>query len=138
MKRKRSNRRTKNKFPALNPLLNLKTRIEEITDIDYVHKLNTEEKQWLNNFMEEWVNANLDHSGKKFHKSKKSRKIVYDRNNARNRDVFSQSKAQNKLNYIDNPLSASLDTSINTEDELILKYDLTHNIKDETKGKKKK
>lgn len=38
--------------------------------------------------MEEWVGARLNHPGKKFHKSKKDRKRIWDANNQRNRDMM--------------------------------------------------
>lgn len=46
-------------------------------------------------FTEEYVNASF---GKKpLHRTKKLRKSVYDRNNARNRDVLTRAKAQEKV-----------------------------------------
>ena len=105
----------------------MKSRTEEIQDIDYLHKLNDKEKAWLNNFMEEYVNANMQHEGKKFHKTKKSRKKVYDKNNARNRDAFTQSKIRNNLNYYDT--IHQVDGTENLENRMILEYDLKNNIK---------
>lgn len=45
---------------------------------------------WMNNFMEEWVGARLNHPGRKFHKSKANRKKVFGANNARNRDMMGE------------------------------------------------
>jgi hypothetical protein len=91
-------RRNRVTYPALDPKYNLKTRQEEIEDIkSYSHLLGPKEKLWMNSFVEEEINANFHHEGKKFNKSKKSKRIVYNKNNARNRDVYTRSKAQNKL-----------------------------------------
>jgi hypothetical protein len=42
--------------------------------------------------MEEWNGANLNHPGKKFHKTKEERKKCYDRNNSRQRDIYNHKK----------------------------------------------
>ena len=91
--KKKSNRRSRSKYPALNPSLNLKTRYDELVDFDYIYKLNDEEKDFLNRFLEEWVNANMNHGGERLHKTKAERKLCYDRNNSRNRDMLSRAKA---------------------------------------------
>lgn len=61
-------------------------------------ELSEKEKQWLNKFTEEYVNANLDSKNlrKNLHKTKKLKKDCYDRNNARNRCILTQVKAQGK------------------------------------------
>lgn len=80
--------------------VNLKTRREEIEDVaSYFDKLSPAEKDWMNSFVEEEINANFKHSGPKLNKSKADKKRVYNRNNARNRCVFTREKAQNALNY---------------------------------------
>jgi len=90
---KKNNRRSNQKYPSLNKGFNLKRRAESL-DIDYVDKLSESEKQWLNAFLEEEVNANLNHNGPKINsRSKKNRKRIYDANNARNRDIMSLAKA---------------------------------------------
>lgn len=59
-------------------------------DLDYINQIDDPKVlEWMNNFMEEWVGARLNHPGKKFHKSKIDRKKIWDANNARNRDVMS-------------------------------------------------
>lgn len=93
---KKSNRRSKVKYPALKPNLNLKSRYDELTDFDYLHKLNDKEKEFMNSFLEESVNANFNHSGKILHNTKKLRKACYDRNNSRNRDILSRAKASGR------------------------------------------
>lgn len=91
-------RRNKVIYPALDPKYNLKTRQEEIEDIkSYIDKLGPKEKAWMNSFVEEEIIANFNHVGKKFNKSKESKRVIYNKNNARNRDVYTRTKAQNKL-----------------------------------------
>jgi hypothetical protein len=81
--------RSNEKFPGLKKRFFSKAKQIQ-HDIDYVDKINDPKVlKWLNNFMEEWVGARLNHPGKKFHKSKKDRKRIWDANNARNRDVMS-------------------------------------------------
>lgn len=119
-KKKRRSRRDMQKYPALKRNFNLKTRYDEI-DFDYVEKLSEEDKAWLNSFAEEYIGANLNHKGEKLHKTKKLKKDVYDRNNARNRCVLTRSKAQNKailLSELPETISAG-----NEEDKLIEQLD---------------
>lgn len=51
--------------------------------------------------MEEEVCANLNHNGPKINKSKKDKKRIYDRNNARNRCIYTREKAQDKLKLVE-------------------------------------
>lgn len=73
MKKKR-NRRSEARFPALNPNLNLKTR-SDLLDQDYIAKLSDKEKQWLNDFNTEYVNAdfktNIKEGRKRIHRKKR-------------------------------------------------------------------
>ena len=85
------------------PELNLKTRYDEIADINsYIHLLNDEEKAFMNSYVEEVICANFHHSGKKLHdfEDPKVRSEIYLLNNSRNRDVYSRETAQGKLAYI--------------------------------------
>lgn len=72
-------------------------------DYDYLNKLSEEELKWLNKFTEEYVNASFDTNKPRnnLHRTKAFRKDCYDRNNARNRDVLTRQKAQNKTVYLD-------------------------------------
>lgn len=128
-------KRSKTKYPSFKPSLNLKTRYEEINDIDYINQLDDKEKEWMNNFNEEWINASLNHRGKKFHKTKKERKIIYDKNNARNRDSFTRAKASGTLNYIDEDKSLASGAE-NPENRMILEYDLKYNNAGKDRKKK--
>lgn len=73
MKKKRT-RRSQSKYPALDPKLNLKTR-QELLDIDYLDQLSDKDKQWLNDFTNEYVHAdfktNINEGRKRIHKKKK-------------------------------------------------------------------
>lgn len=126
------NRRNKSKYPALKPDLNLKTRTDLI-DYDYLDKLSDKEKAWLNSFTEEYVGANMKHKGKKFHKTKAMKKDCYDRNNARNRCIYTKAKASGQIDYLED-LKNTYSLDGNTpEDELISlneSYDLNHTDED--------
>lgn len=100
----KKNSRKDIKYPALDPKYNLKTRFEEIEDMaSYMDQLNEEEKAWLNAFSNEEVCANFNHSGPKLNDvtDAATRSRIYNRNNARNRCIFSQELAQGTLNYIE-------------------------------------
>lgn len=109
-KKKPPSRRSKNRWAALDPKFNLKSR-QELIDFDYVDKLNDKEKDWLARFSEEYINASFDKNPRKnIQKSKKSRKEAYDRNNARNRDILTRAKASGK--------AYSLEETITSEEQL--------------------
>lgn len=76
-----------------------RVRREYLDNIEYIGKLNDKEKEWLSNFNEEWLSANFNHNGKKLHKSKKSKREIYSRNNARNRDMLAIAKASGAVRY---------------------------------------
>ena len=97
----------------MDPHLNIKTRFEEIEQDQYIdgvkdddgnvviRALTDKEKDWLNRFNEEFVNANFSHPGKKVKADKASRKKAYDKNNARNRCIYTKAKASGQLQYIE-------------------------------------
>ena len=118
---KKPNRRSKTKFPALQPRFNLKTRHEELSDFDYIDKLNEKEKAWLNSFLEEEVNANFKHSGKILNKSKASKRACYNKNNARNRDIYSKAKASGRFVFMSSLTENS--EKVEYEDQLIFEID---------------
>lgn len=72
--KKKQTRRSSSKYPALDPKLNLKTR-SDLIEIDYIEKLSEKDKQWLNDFNNEFVNAdfktNVQEGRKRIHKKKK-------------------------------------------------------------------
>lgn len=126
MKKKTKKRRPE--YAALNPRYISKIK-QEYLDIDYTQQLNDKEKKWLNDFMAEHLNAEVpaqrDAKKSRFHKSKKKVKQVTDANNARNRDSFSQTRAQGRLMYLSNEsMSKHFDSKVGnianeTEDNLI-------------------
>ena len=86
----------------MDPSLNLKTRCEEIEDLaSYANTLSPKDKEWLNRFSEEYICANMNHSGTKLHKKKTQIKSIYDKNNARNRCIYTREKAQGCMNYLE-------------------------------------
>lgn len=90
-------------YPALKKELNLKSRQEEI-EVDYLNKLNNEQKEWLNMFNAEYVNAHFT-DRKKLHKNihntKKLKQSCDKRNNDRKECVYTRSKAGSKLKYLE-------------------------------------
>jgi hypothetical protein len=80
-------------------------------DYDYLSKLSEEELLWLNKFTEEYVNASFDTSKPRnnLHRTKSARKDCYDRNNARNRDVLTRQRAQNKTVYLEDVVQKGKD-----------------------------
>lgn len=97
---KKDTKRKRSKYPNLDPSLNLRTRWEEVNDVaSYANKLTKEEKKWMNKFMGEYNNAALDYNNleNNLHNTQALKKACTDRNNARNRDIYSRSKAANAL-----------------------------------------
>lgn len=82
------NRRSRSRFPGLDKSVNLRIR-HEVMDQDYLQKLSESEKEWLSNFMREYVSADFNHPGKILNRKKKQKKAIYDSNNSRNRDLYS-------------------------------------------------
>lgn len=105
-KNKKSNRRSRAKYPNLNPRYNLKIRAD-LFDCDYAHKLNDEEKAYLDQFNSEYVNASFKKEDKprkgkrrklkNLHKTSKLRKACYKANNDRNVDIYAKAKAGGTL-----------------------------------------
>lgn len=135
---KKKTKRSKDKYRNLKPELNLKTRYEEIADVaSYANTLSPKDKAWLDKFMKEYVGASLDSNPKKrLDSSDEWKKVCYDRNNARNRDIITLQKAQNAMNYLEElPV---LEREISSEDLLIQRIDLDKRIKDKNAKSKKR
>lgn len=114
-------RRQRVKYPALNPMYNLKIRHDELSDFDYLDKLNDSEKKFLNDFLDGYVNAS---SKSKMFESKTEN---YKRNNRRNRDLYARAKCQNKLTYFSRMSKAEESSAERLDhelDKLILKIDM--------------
>lgn len=85
----------------------------------YAHKLNHNEKAWLNQFMREYNEATTKDAV--FHITPEERKICNDRNNARNRCWYTEEAAANRLNLVENDYEMErlvYDSSDVSEDEL--------------------
>jgi hypothetical protein len=117
--KKRGLKRKASRYPGLEKGVNGKFRQESI-DFDYLDKLSPKEREFLSNFMEEWNGANMNHPGKKFHKSKKDRKKCYDRNNARQRDIYNHKKNMGLLVSVEDNIKEIDKKGDNTTEDLII------------------
>lgn len=94
-------RRSDFDYPYLEPSVSLLKRRDEVEDVaSYAHKLSTEEKAWMNQFMKEYNDASTKDAV--FHTDAKTRKICNDKNNARNRCWYTEEAAANRLNLVEN------------------------------------
>jgi len=120
----KKNRRSETKHPALKPELNLKSRYELI-DYDYIKKLSEEEKDWLNKFTEEYVNAsiNTEDLSKNLHNTEELKKDCYKRNNARNRDILTKAKISGNHVSIDEMFVKKKSLKVDAEETLLDKID---------------
>lgn len=84
-------KRDKKKYPNLSKQVNLKSR-QNLIDYDYINKLSDEEKKWLDKFTKEYTNASIDTKNleNNLHNTIELKKDCFDRNNARNRDLYSK------------------------------------------------
>lgn len=135
--------RDKIKYPSFDIKRAVVNRREEL-EVDYLDKLNEDEKKFLNQFQEEWVMANFgkvnnpDDKAKLLDKSEKHRKECYNRNNYRNRDILINAKVRGLINRVDSDIHLSyyLDnnpTNYNNTEENLVNY-----IDKKNKTKKKK
>lgn len=97
-KLKKKHKYEKQQYPSFNVNYQVANR-KELLDQDYIDKLSPSEKKWLDAFNQETIITNFNHSGKKHYNSKKKRREIYKENNLRNKDIFSNLKANNKLLY---------------------------------------
>lgn len=125
------------KYPALNPRLNAKTRFE-VLDMDYLKKLDDAELQFLNQFMAEYVSGAFKkseeggYSSSNLHQTPEERRECYTRNNVRNRCGLTISNAtgqtfrcEDMSSFIDSLNSSGLleDTSNLISDTIFDDYD---------------
>lgn len=132
--KKKPTRRSGERFPGLVQAVNPRTRWELI-DHDYINQLSDEEKQWLSNFNEEYLSGNFNHKGKKFHKTKKQKRDCYNRNNSRNRDVFTLYRTHGWIVGAD-AIPDAMDKHVDpfkSEDNLLDLLDAKNKIDKETK-----
>jgi hypothetical protein len=101
---KKSTRRDKYQYSAVENSVNLRSRQDDIEDVNsYFDQLSDSEKEWMNKFMSEYNNAEgvADNDTEALHNTQELRKACRDRNNARNRCLYTQEKAQNRLKYVE-------------------------------------
>ena len=131
--KKKKTKRSDVKYPGLVKEVHPKPRWEFI-DFDYTEKLSPKEKEFLSNFNEEWLSGNFNHKGKKFHKTKKEKKTCYDRNNARNRDVYAINRTRGWISSTETAMenikeSKRMTDGHSTEDTLIALIEIKDKIK---------
>lgn len=120
---KGKNRRSRKKYPALEKTYNLKSR-SELIDFDYIHKLNDDEKKFLNDFVEGWVNGNpLKEGTNELFTELYHRRECYAMNYARYNDILTQAKVNGRVVEMDaqSPNKGSL--VYNPVDKIITKVD---------------
>lgn len=134
-RKKKTNRRNSVKYPALKKQYNLLTR-KDLIDFPYLDQLNDKEKEWLNKFVEEEINADFRGPGKPLNKTKKSRQRIYNANNARNRCILTRSKASGELDELTADLQLH---ELNPMEmmELVEETELKIKKRKESSGKKK-
>ena len=126
-KKQTRKKRDLDKYPALNPRLNARTRFE-VLDMDYLKKLSDEELKFMNQFMAEYVSGsfkkdeNGEYSKDNLHKTDEERRECYTRNNVRNRCGLTVSNATGQTYRADDILEF-LD-GINTEGSEFSNYNV--------------
>ncbi len=91
-------KRSKERYPSFNTARQVANRREQL-EFDYLDKLNPEERAWLNQFQEEEVITNFS-KPPKFNKKQDEQRLLYRKNNARNRDVYGKAKVTHTLDYL--------------------------------------
>lgn len=123
----KSKKRDGRKYPGFDKGVNSRTRWEYL-DQDYIDKLSPKDKKYLSDFMCEWMSGNFQHDGKKMHKTGQEKRDCYNRNNARNRDVYAIKKATGYLAPIEDHAQALESSHISkdsNEDAIIELIDST-------------
>ena len=121
-KKQAGKKRSKTKTPGLQKNLFAKVK-QEYHDLDYIDTLSAEEKEFMSQFMEEWLGARLNHERDKMHSTKAERKRVYDMNNARQRDIYSQARAMGKLEMPGLFADFKIEEHYNPEEDLVAAID---------------
>jgi hypothetical protein len=101
-KKAKAKRGWRDPLASLRATENMSRRQEDIEDVSsYLHKLTQEEKLWMAKFMDEYNNAKYDANNLKnnMHNTPELKKSITDRNNSRNRCIYTREKAEGALNY---------------------------------------
>lgn len=107
-------KRELDKYPALNPRLNAKTRFE-VLDMDYLKDLDDASLKYMNQFMSEYVSGGFKkdedggYSDENLNKTPEERRECYGRNNARTRCGLTVSNATGQTYRCDD-ISAFMDS----------------------------
>jgi hypothetical protein len=120
------------KYPGLDTNYALKIRRDAI-DYDYIDQLNDKEKEFLNNFTEEFIGGSFKKNKKQVHPDDLKRDC-YGRNNARNRCVYSRAYARDDVKDVtpnDTSESEFIKMAGMYEDFLIAKIDMSNGNTDE-------
>jgi hypothetical protein len=99
-KKKKKTRRSEVKYPALDSSYMPKVR-QEYFDLDYLDQLNDEEKEWMNKFMNEELNASFKNDDTDLAQTKEEKRKAYSKNNARNRCLYGVTKANGLMENAD-------------------------------------
>ena len=97
---------------------------KELFDQDYLDKLSKKDLAFMDKFNREFNQADFQSPGKPHHTTKAGRKICTDRNNARNRCMYSRAKARDQLETIEDGFHKK---AFNPEDDLIAQLDAFNN-----------
>jgi hypothetical protein len=130
-KKQTRKKRDLDKYPALNPRLNARTRFE-VLDMDYLRKLSDEELKFMNQFMAEYVSGSFkkddtgEYSKDNLHKTEEERRECYTRNNVRNRCGLTVSNATGQTYRADDILEF-LD-GVNTEGSEFSNYNIVSDM----------
>lgn len=126
----KSKKREKAKYPGLDKHLFSKIK-QEYHDLDYVNKLNDEEKKWMSQFMEEHLGANVnpEYHQRKYnkdvlHQGLDERRKCFGPNNSRIRDAYSNHKVTGTL-YDETALS---EDAYDPTDDIIESIDLNRDF----------
>lgn len=137
-KEKVKKKRDFEKYPALNPRLNAKTRFE-VLDMDYLRKLEDSDLAYLNQFMAEYVSGAFkktedgDYSPDNLHKTQEERRECYNRNNVRNRCGLTISNATGQT-FRSDKIGDFMDSLTDTSDFQDSVNDLSDVVFDEYAG----
>jgi hypothetical protein len=131
-------KRDLDKYPALNPRLNAKTRFE-VLDMDYLKKLDDAELKFMNQFMAEYVSGAFKktddgtYSSDNFHKTVDERRECYSRNNTRNRCGLTISNATGQTYRCDD-ISAFMDSLTDVDSMVEFSNAFSNKLHDEFDG----
>jgi len=92
---------------------------QQYMDVDYVNKLNDEEKQWLSQFNNEYFGNTLNKDWRKNLHMKDSKKAIYDQTNARNRDMYNK---RYRMNDEDHMIMDNFDNEYTSPEDALIDF----------------